>query len=224
MKAKLSTLEIVGFSFLLIVFVLGLYFGFTDEDYFNGVFTVEDGVIEYLTAIMLIGISLLCLSRLFTLGKNKKVFWIIGTVLFAILFVFGAGEEISWGQRIFEVESSDFFKENNAQGETNLHNMVVGGKKVNKVIFSQLLTLVLVVYLIVCPILYRKANWFKNLADRFAVPIPRWPHTIAFLISTAAVLSIPSDRKWEVYELAFGVIFLLIFINPLNLNIFNKAS
>ncbi|NER16036.1 hypothetical protein [Spongiivirga citrea] len=224
MKAKLSKLEIFGFSFLLIVFVLGLYFGFTDENYFNSVFTVEDGLVEYLTALMLIGISVLCLYRLFTLAKNKKAFWIIGTALFAILFIFGAGEEISWGQRIFGVESSEFFKENNAQGETNLHNMVVGGKKVNKLIFSQLLTLILVIYLIICPVLYRKANWFKDLANRFAVPIPKWPHTIAFLISTAAVLSIPSDRKWEVYELAFGVIFLLIFINPLNLGVFTKNS
>jgi len=222
LKVILSKLEIFGFSFLLIVFVLGLYFGFTDENYFNSVFTVEDGLIEYLTAIMLIGISVLCLYRLFTLAKSKKAFWIIGTALFAILFIFGAGEEISWGQRIFGVESSDFFKENNAQGETNLHNMVVGGKKVNKLIFSQLLTLVLVIYLIICPILYRKANWFKDLANRFAVPIPKWPHTIAFLISTAAVLSIPSDRKWEVYELAFGVIFLLIFINPHNHSVFTR--
>ena len=41
----------------------------------------------------------------------------------ALIFIFGAGEEISWGQRIFNVESSEYFLENNAQGETNLHNM-----------------------------------------------------------------------------------------------------
>lgn len=222
MKSKITGLEQIAFLFLLLVFILGLYFGFTDDIYFDTVFTVEDGAIEYLTAIMLISISFLSLFRLIKLGKVKKALWILGTSLFVLLFVFGAGEEISWGQRIFGVESSEFFKENNAQGETNLHNMVVGGKKVNKVIFSQLLTLVLVIYLIVCPILFRKASWFKSLANRFAVPIPRWSHTIAFLLSTAFVLAIPSDRKWEVYELAFGVIFLLIFINPLNGEIFKN--
>jgi hypothetical protein len=34
-----------------------------------------------------------------------------------------AGEEISWGQRIFGWATPDFFRENNIQGETNFHNM-----------------------------------------------------------------------------------------------------
>ena len=35
-------------------------------------------------------------------------------------------EEISWGQRIFGWGTSEFFKKNNLQGETNLHNMLTG--------------------------------------------------------------------------------------------------
>lgn len=35
-------------------------------------------------------------------------------------------EEISWMQRIANVESSEFFLENNAQGETNFHNLATG--------------------------------------------------------------------------------------------------
>ena len=54
---------------------------------------------------------------------------------------FGAGEEISWGQRIFHIESSKFFNENNSQKETNLHNMIVDGVKLNKLIFSNLLSI-----------------------------------------------------------------------------------
>ena len=136
--------------------------------------------------------------------------------------LFGAGEEISWGQRIFNVESSEYFLENNAQGETNLHNMVVDGKKVNKIIFSQLLTIILVIYLIITPVLYRKFKSIKNLADMFAVPIVQWHHTIAFLSATAILVFIGSNRKWELYELAFGVIFFLIFLNPINKNIYTK--
>ena len=58
------------------------------------------------------------------------------TMLLGLFFMFGAGEEISWGQRLFEIESSGFFDENNAQGEMNLHNLFVNDTKINKLEFS----------------------------------------------------------------------------------------
>ena len=221
---NLTKTDKLGYAFLSFVFILSLYFGFTDAEFFNSKFTVEDGMVEYGTAIMLFLLSILCIYRLFTIGKSKPVLWILGTLIFALLFFFGAGEEISWGQRIFDIESSEYFKENNAQAETNLHNLVVDGKKINKIIFSQLLMAVMVLYLLISPVLYRKQEWFKNLANKFAVPIVKWHHTIAFIISTVLVAINPPDRKWEVYELAFGVIFFLIFLNPLNGFIFEKKS
>lgn len=218
----LTNTEKIAYTFLAFVFGISLYFGFTDPEFFNGVITREDGIVEYGTAIFLFLIAVLCLYRFFTLGKSKSLPWKIGVLGFALLFIFGAGEEISWGQRIFNIESSEYFLENNAQQETNLHNLVVSGKKVNKVIFSQLLMVIMVIYLIVTPILYRKKAWVKNLMDRFAVPVVQWHHTIVFLITSLLVSINPPDRKWEVYELAFGVVFFLIFLNPLNKEIFRK--
>ena len=81
-------------------------------------------------------------------------------------------------------------------------------------------TAVLVIYLIITPFLYRKVEWVKTLANKFAVPIVQWYHTISFLIGTLLLVFITSDRKWEIYELAFSVIFLLIFIKPLNKEIY----
>lgn len=221
---KFSTLEKIGYAFLAFVVLLGLYFGFTDESLFNTCFAQEDGPVEWGTAIMLLAISILALFRLVTLGKSKKLVWKLGTLMFVLLFFFAAGEEISWGQRILGVESGEFFLENNAQGETNLHNLVVGEKKLNKIIFSQLLTLVMVLYLVVIPVLYRKMAWIKNLADTFAVPIVKWHHSIAFFTTTLLVAINPADRKWEVYEMAFGVLFLLIFLYPLNPETFQKEN
>jgi hypothetical protein len=213
---ELTSTEILGYSFLILLYVLGIYFANTDPTYFKSTYAREDGFIEYSTAVMLLVISILSFSRLFKLWSAKTMFWRLGVLGFAIIFMFGAGEEISWGQRIFGIESSEYFIENNAQQETNLHNMVVGETKINKLIFSQLLTIVLVIYLIILPVLYRKINSIKNLVDRFAVPLPRWNHTIAFVIVTGLLTFMPSDKKWEVYELAFGIIFLLIFLNPFN--------
>lgn len=220
--SHLTKIEKTAYLILGLILLLGLYLGITDEIYFDTQFAQEDGPVEWGTTIMLFGISVLSLYRLMTWGTKKKILWCVGTFIFAVLFLFAAGEEISWGQRIFAVESSEFFLKNNAQGETNLHNLMVGETKINKIIFSQLLFLVMFLYLLVTPVLYRKKKWFKNLADSFAVPIVKWHHTIAFLVATLVVALIPADRKWEVYELAFGVIFFLIFIGPLNKSIFGK--
>jgi hypothetical protein len=220
----LTKIDKTGYAVLALTFAFALYFGFTDATYFNTVFTVEDGMVEYGTAIMLFLISMLCLYRLWRLWSVTSLFWKTGVFIAATVFFFAAGEEISWGQRMFNIASSHFFLEHNAQAETNLHNLVVDGKKINKIIFSQLLMAVMVLYLIAVPLLYRKVNGFKTLVDAFAVPVVKWHHTIAFMASTLLVAINPPDRKWEVYEFAFGVIFFLIFLNPLNTLIYKKEA
>jgi hypothetical protein len=220
----LDRTEKLAYSFLILIFGLGIYYANINLQYFDEVYTKEDGFAEYGTSFLLFCSSFLLFKRLIYLFKSKNILWKVGIFLFALVFLFGAGEEISWGQRIFNVESSAYFLENNAQGETNLHNMVVDGKKINKIIFSQLLTLILVIYLIITPILYRKFDAIKKLATMFAVPIVKWHHTIAFLICTVLLTFIKSNRKWELYELAFATIFFLIFLNPLNKNIYKTNS
>ena len=219
-----SKIEKIGYGIVLAIVLFGLYLGLMDDIYFDVNYAQEDGPVEWGTALMLFGIFVLSLYHLISLWHTKKILWKVGTFLFVALFLFAAGEEISWGQRIFGVESSEFFIENNAQGETNLHNLVVGEKKINKIIFSQLLFLVMFIYLIITPILFRKYKWFKDLANKFAVPIVKWHHTIAFLVATVFVALNPASRKWEVYELAFGAIFFLIFLGPLNKGIFEREQ
>ncbi|MFD2567935.1 hypothetical protein [Pseudotenacibaculum haliotis] len=222
---KLTKTETFLFSALTIVLILSVYFGFTDAEYFDNVFAQEDGAVEYATFFFLLCISILQFYRLFTVSKNKAILWKLGIFFFAILFLFGAGEEISWGQRIFGIESGDFFKDNNLQNETNLHNLEIGGVKLNKLIFSQLLTVIMAVYLLVLPFLYQKFDWINKLVDKFVIPIPQLSHIIAFLINTIFIAILPNlSRKWEVYELFFATIFLLIFLNPVNKKVYLRES
>ena len=86
----------------------------------------EDGELENLTALGLLIGSVLLFVRFIKVYKTKNKLWISLNVLMILGLFFGYGEEISWGQRIFEVESSEFFSQNNAQNETNLHNLKVG--------------------------------------------------------------------------------------------------
>tara|TARA_R110001632_G_scaffold80454_3_gene179907 strand:- start:1367 stop:2062 length:696 start_codon:yes stop_codon:yes gene_type:complete len=222
---KLTKTESYLFIALFIVLTLSVYFGFTDKVYFDTVFAQEDGAIEYGTFFFLLCISIVQFKRLFTASKDKKTLWKLGVLFFGVLFLFGAGEEISWGQRIFGIESGEFFQGNNLQKETNFHNLEVGGVKLNKLIFSQLLTLVMAVYLLIMPFLYQKYNGIKKLVDQFVIPVPQLSHIAAFLINTIFIAILPNlSRKWEVYELFFAVIFLLIFLNPVNKSIYLAKS
>lgn len=54
-------------------------------------------------------------------SRYRWFFAVLGLALFYTVM-----EEISWGQRIFGFDSPEFFRRNNLQRETNLHNLFVG--------------------------------------------------------------------------------------------------
>lgn len=205
-----------GYILLGIVGIAAIVIGYRDEIFFNEGFANEDGIVENLTTLALLSVAIICGNRLVRQWKKRDWMWLVGTALFTLLFFFAAGEEISWGQRIFGWETNEYFMERNAQGETNLHNLVVGETKINKLIFSQLLTLVMAIYLLIVPLLYGRVSWIRRLIDGFAVPVVQGHHALVFILLTLVIMVIPAERKWEVYELGFGMMFILIFLNPYN--------
>ena len=95
----------------------GLYLAKTDLEAFT-VFTQEDGVVENLTSLFLLAASFVSIFRAVRYRKAQKPgLWVFTAVMLAFLFFFAAGEEISWGQRIFGIQSSEFFLEHNKQAE-----------------------------------------------------------------------------------------------------------
>ena len=136
--------------------------------------------------------------------------------LYGLLFFMAAGEEISWGQRIFGWESSEFFLENNKQDETNLHNLMVGDVHLTKSLFGPVLTVVILLYLVGLPLVYPKGGRIADLADRMAVPVPWLRHGIIALIASIVIALLPAGRKWEVYELIFSLLMVSIFLLPQN--------
>ncbi|WP_157243275.1 hypothetical protein [Olleya marilimosa] len=146
----------------------------------------------------------------------KQRSWKFGMILMALLFLFAAGEEISWGQRIFNIESNAFFVENNLQKETNLHNLTIGNISLNKLVFSKIIFGTLLIYILILPVVYLLFHRAQKLMDDFAIPIMEAHHVLAFIISTVIIVIIPAERKWELYEFCFAFIFLMIFYNPFN--------
>lgn len=213
---QLNLSEKLVYIFLGVIALLSLFFGFSNATYFDNVFAQEDGFIEYATFFFLLLVSITQFSRL-RRAKQNKWLWIVAVFFMGLLFFFGAGEEISWGQRIFNIESGDFFKENNLQNETNLHNLKIGGVKLNKLIFSQLLTIGMGLYLLVLPLLFGKWKWLTNTVNSFGIPVPKTHQIIAFIATTLVIVLLPNlSRKWEVFELFFASIILLIFLYPKN--------
>lgn len=221
---QLKLIDKIAYLFLLVIFIIAIYLDQTDINYYDKQFAREDGIVENLSALGLFIIPIMLITRLVRMWKLKPSFWRIGLIAMSLLFFFGAGEEISWGQRILGLESGDFFRENNAQGETNLHNLVVGDIKINKLIFSKLMFLALFFYFVIFPFLYKKITLINKLSNQFAIPVARTHHIIVFLSFTGLVLTMDSSRNWEVLELMFAVVFFLIFYRPLNYETIYRAD
>src|SRR3981189_2528302 len=85
--------------------------------------TLEDNIAEWATfGFLLVSgiIALLLAVRTFKMRKRFVIFFGV----FGGFCVLSALEEISWGQRLFRIESPRFFLENNSQREINVHNVI----------------------------------------------------------------------------------------------------
>lgn len=83
----------------------------------------EDSVIETAQFIF----YLLSAGILFKLGRNwlsKNKVVAFSLILVSLLFLIVAGDEISWGQRIFNISTPEEIAINNTQEEITIHNMV----------------------------------------------------------------------------------------------------
>lgn len=90
-------------------------------------FAKERGLAENLTAVWLfiaLYFSLKCVAIHGQSGLTGRARWLLRSWLIAYLLgvLYFLGEEISWGQHLFDWETPDFWARINDQQETNLHN------------------------------------------------------------------------------------------------------
>lgn len=184
---------------------------------FTASFAAEDGPIEYATAILLFFAAGILATLAFKVTGYKRV--LVG--LYALLFFLAAGEEVSWGQRIFGIESSEFFTENNFQGETNFHNLVVGDTHLTDFVFGTGLALMIMCYLVVLPLLHPRVRWVQDFSQKLGVPVPQKHIGILAIVATLLCEWMDAARQWEVYEFAFSILICLVFLNPTNSDTFH---
>ncbi|HUF00221.1 MAG TPA: hypothetical protein VMN99_13265 [Anaerolineales bacterium] len=139
-------------------------------------FAREDGIVENLTAIYLLVTSLLFAAGFFRFRSSA---WLLrlSYLGLALLFFLGAGEEISWGERIFGWTEQNFIRERNVQGELTLHNLEYfqGDDSLLPISISQLFIAFTFVFAVLIPLvcmLLPKLGSF--VAARFPV-MPLYP-------------------------------------------------
>jgi hypothetical protein len=215
-RSNLSHADVVLFGlgyatllFTVIYYVTGLHAEF------RAGFAIEDGPVEWGTALCLL-LSSLVLTRNALALRGRGGLAVAMTALYALAFFFAAGEEISWGHRLLDREVPEFFLENNAQGETNIHNLVLGDVKLVKTVFGGGLSLVILLYLLVLPLVYARVGALARLADRLAIPVADRRHMILALVATLVIVAVQMATKWESYEFVFSLLTVSIFLRPRN--------
>ncbi|MBC8012822.1 MAG: hypothetical protein H7X74_01855 [Methyloceanibacter sp.] len=164
----------------------------------------EDGAVEALTAIFLALAALL--SLIAALRVPEALRW--SRTFFFLLAAFSmlmALEEFSWGQRVFKVESNEFFQQYSDQKEINFHNVMQqylerNGYAVTKT--KKLAAIVLFTYGVIFPIL----NMFTFRNFRLVIPPPAL--ILGFFVGALlAWYDRPTGREEEIGELLFAMSF-----------------
>lgn len=213
----MSLLEKILLALAALIGVVGLILSHVAPDFYMERYVIEDGFVEWLTVVALVASAVLMLRRAWALRKVRTPWFLFVTVMAAAVFLFGAGEEISWGQRLFSVETPEWLAERNKQSEMNLHNLVIGGHSINKLVFSKGLGIVLLIYLIVLPLLYQKNAVWASRLDRLGVPMPRTWHVVVWIaVLVLTEVAVGTSKRGELREVLLTAILFVQLLRPLN--------
>jgi hypothetical protein len=166
---------------------------------------MEDGILEWLQFVLFLFSSLLALLISYKLSKSNKVISFIYLIL-TLGLMFIALEEISWGQRIFNWETTQKFQEN-IQQETNIHNLEVFHNTIG------------LIYLAICA--YATLGWIllkinfkkvvKQFLEYFIIPSFLILYFLPLSINALHFLSF-APQDYEVTEFLMSLGFFIFFL------------
>src|ERR1043165_1367789 len=146
----------------------------------------EDHYFENVGAIALFiasGISFYVFVRALQTRSITHVHWLKLLVYLGltVLYFFGAGEEISWGQRIFHIQEPASLAQENTQHELNIHDLAIFEKsKLLKA--DNIFTVFWMAFAVVIPLAALVSKQFKQFAEKFT-PIVYWGIGLLFLFN-----------------------------------------
>lgn len=126
------------------------------------------------------------------------------------LVALAALEEISWFQRVLNIQSPEFFLENNRQAETNLHNMALGSASLHKTVLLKLIFLAGITHNLVLPLIARVRPQVRNWVESIGLYLPPLTAAIPYLVLVALSHAlVDHPRKGELGE-TFGAVHYLV--------------
>lgn len=146
----------------------------------------EDGLFEYFTGLLFLVTSILFII---IYSLRKKIIHLV----FALVFFIGMGEEISWGQRIINYQSPEYFKENNIQKEFNLHNLSIfdsqegGGQYKTGLSYylsmNFLYKFFWLIYGVILPVVYSLSRFVRDIVGKIDLLVSPLILGIVFLVN-----------------------------------------
>jgi hypothetical protein len=212
------------YPILIIFLITAIYYSRTNLFYFESAMVADDGFFQWMIFGTLMFASLMCFYRASILKPFRGGAFATSLIVSGVVFLIFAMDEMSWGQRIFDFSSPLFFINHNTKMQFNLHHLVLNGFHFNNIVFTLAIKVLASLYFLVLPFFYTKINDIKKTVNRFAIPLPRYTQTGAYLILAILVRLIPSDFRFVVFEFGFYWILVLMMYNPLNDEIFSRKS
>lgn len=161
----------VGLAALLVVFVgllctirLSFHYHALHPPWYH-VLAGEHGLWESLTALCLLAAGATLILGVMKLRGCFRGRWaLVVPAAMGAMFVFGAGEEVSWGQHGFGLNVPEALSAVNVQNELNVHN--IGGYWANDALAAFLFG-----YVILLPVLTRYCQDVRYVTTRLSVPM-----------------------------------------------------
>lgn len=172
----------------------------------------EDGIVEWMQFLCFAVTSvLLGYAAVDRWTREKRMsLGLLALIGLSALVALAALEEISWFQRVLHVQSPEFFRQNNRQAETNLHNLALGNASIHKIILLKLIALAGLTHNLVLPLLARFRPAVKTWVESLGLYLPPLPAAIAYLVLVLlSHLLIDHPRKGELGEM-FGAVHYLV--------------
>lgn len=119
-------------------------------------------------------------------------------MLFFAFNLFAGLEEISWGQRVFEMKTEGVFAKYSDQNEINFHNALQGLLMVKT---KHIAMYALFIYGVIFPWLIKKGKLSISWVKDELVIIPPLFLRSGFLIATLFMIDIPTGQEEEIGEL-----------------------
>jgi len=215
----------VTYAWVLAVAAAGVVLSYATPVWFAQTYVAEDGFVEWLTFAALLAGALLCWGRAWRLRGTHQGRLVVMLVLIGAAFCFGAGEEISWGQRLLGLNTPEPLKAYNKQGELNLHNLELGGVSINKLIFGKVLAGVIVAHFLILPPLYRRRRRLQAIVDTWGIPVPTWRQTAVYIIAAILVHTVNRvDSALEPLEFVGAWMYLTVLWRPENHAVFTRTA